>query len=126
MNEKILIIDDEESICDLLRRFLEGRGYNVFTAKTAKEGIRKLRAVKPAVILLDIVMPSIDGLKALKLMKRIDKDVDVIMATGVVDQDMAEKTRDLGAVEYILKPFDLDYLKSVILWRLTIKGKQEV
>lgn len=119
---KILIVDDEKNICTLLKRFLTSRGYTVITANSAREGILKLKKAKPAIVLLDIRMPLISGIKALRLMRKIDKQVDIIMATGVRDNDIALETQELGATEYIVKPYNLEHVLNVLRVHLASKA----
>ena len=94
----------------------------MITATSTREGLRKTRDEKPSIVLLDIKMPFIDGIKAIKLLKRIDQAIDIIMISGVVDQNIVRRSMDYGAVEYILKPFTLEYVKNCINVRMAIKG----
>jgi len=126
MKAKILVIDDEQAICDLLKRFLTKRGYEVTVANSAEEGISKLEGEKPEVVLMDIRMPGMNGIEAVKKIRDIDEKVGIIMATAVLDERMAKEAIDLGASDYIIKPFDLDYLEKTLLVKLTmIKASEE-
>ncbi|MFC1480223.1 response regulator [Candidatus Omnitrophota bacterium] len=118
MKERILVIDDEVEICGLLKTFLTGQGYEVITATSAQEGIEKLESEKPKVILLDIRMPGMDGVEAIKRIREVDKHVGIIMATAVMDEKVAQETVKLGASDYIIKPFDLEYLKQSVLVKI--------
>ena len=120
MKGKILVIDDEVEICEMLRNYLEKKGYEVITSHSAIEGIEKLKSEKPKVVLLDIRMPKMDGIEALRRIKEIDRDVAVIMATGVIDENIAQKTIRLGAVDYIVKPFNLKYLEKSLLVKIAM------
>jgi two-component system, NtrC family, response regulator AtoC len=112
MKEKILVIDDEKAIRDVLEAFLTKKGYEVVVASSAEEGIEKVRTEKPRVILLDIRMPGMSGVDAIKRIREIDKDVGILMATAVLDEEIARQTIKLGASDYIIKPFDLNYLEK--------------
>jgi two-component system, NtrC family, response regulator AtoC len=112
MKEKILVIDDEKVIRDVLEAFLAKKGYEVVSASSAEEGIEKLKTEKPKVILLDIRMPGMSGVDAIKRIREIDKDVGILMATAVLDEEIARQTIKLGASDYIIKPFDLNYLEK--------------
>ncbi|MFH1877951.1 MAG: response regulator [Candidatus Omnitrophota bacterium] len=118
--ETILVIDDEKEICKLLEKFLTLKGYRAIVANSAEEGIRKLKEANPRVILLDIRMPGLDGIEAIKKIREIDKKVGIIMATAVIDQGIAQETVKLGASDYILKPFDLDYLEKSLMVKIAM------
>jgi len=120
MDKKILVIDDEAEVCRLLETFLKKQGYTAISTTSASEGLEKLRSEKPAAVLLDIRMPDMDGMEAMRRIRTIDKDIPIIMATAVVDQKIAQEAADLGATDYIIKPFDLDYLKKVLLAKLAM------
>jgi len=118
MKGKVLVVDDEKVIRDMLRDFLKKKGYEVLTAATAMEGIEKLKKEKPKVILLDIRMPGLSGVDAIKKIREADKDVGIIMATAVIDEEIAKETIRLGASDYILKPFDLEYMEKSLMVKL--------
>jgi len=118
VDKRILVIDDEEEVCKLLEDFLTREGFQVTTALSAKEGLEKLQQEKIEVILLDIKMPEMDGIEAIKRIRELNKTVGIIMTTAVMDQKVAEEAIKLGASEYILKPFDLNYLKNSLLVKI--------
>ncbi|MBD3426414.1 MAG: response regulator [Candidatus Omnitrophica bacterium] len=118
MKAKILVVDDEKTIRDILETFLEKKGYEVATAATAEECLEKLKNEKPKIILLDIRLPGMSGVEAIKKIRRIDENVGVIMATAVLDEEVAKKTIEMGAADYIVKPFDLDYLEKTLTVKL--------
>ncbi|MDP8298844.1 MAG: response regulator [Candidatus Tantalella remota] len=120
MNEKILVIDDEIEICNLLQTFLTREGYQAITATSAAEGIEKLQSEKPKLVLLDIRMPGMDGVEAMKKIREIDENVAIIMATAVVDKKTADEIASMKATDYIIKPFDLDYLRNTLLAKLAM------
>ena len=120
MKAKILVIDDEVEICNLLKSFLTKKGYEVATATSAAEGLEKIEKEKPKVILLDIRMPDMDGIELLKRIRGIDKDVGVIMATAVNDENTAQEAVSLGAADYIIKPFDLEYLERSLIVKIAL------
>lgn len=118
MKAKILVIDDELHICNLLEEFLTREGYDVTTSTSAREGIEKIKVERPQIILLDIRMPDMSGIEAIKKIREVDKNVGIIMATAVMDEKIAQEAIKLGAEEYIVKPFDLDYLKKSLLAKI--------
>jgi two-component system response regulator (stage 0 sporulation protein F) len=118
MMERILIVDDEVHTVRLLQKFLTSKGYEVHTATDGREAVQKVTEVKPHVVLLDIIMPGMDGLDTLKEIKKIDSHAAIIMITAVIDEDMAKKAMQLGAFDYVTKPFDLDYVETCVLVKI--------
>lgn len=116
--EKLLVIDDEARICEILRKFLTKKGYDVSTATSVLAGIEKVKNEKPKVVFLDIRMPGMTGVEAIKRIKEINPKIGIIMATAVVDEKVAQETIRMGASDYIIKPFDLDYLEKTLLVKL--------
>ena len=112
MVKKLLVVDDEEEICDFLKSFFEDRQFTVETAHSGVQAIEKARKFGPHVILLDIQMPEMDGLKALKILKEENPKVKVIMVTAVETQEKIEESMRLGADNYITKPLSLEYLEN--------------
>lgn len=118
--EKILLVDDEDALRKLLAEFFARKGFQVVEAKNGEEAIRLTRSEKPSVILLDIMMPGMDGILTLKKIREFDKEVGVIFTTAVHDEKIAQEAAELGSYHYILKPFDLQYLELVVMTRLTL------
>lgn len=118
MGEKILIIDDEKHIVDALKLFLEMKGYDVIGTTSVIEGIGMVKTEKPKVIFLDINMPEMTGIEALKKIREIDKKIGIIMATAVIDENVAKQAMELGASDYIIKPFDLKYMEKSLMVKL--------
>ena len=115
---KILVVDDEEQICELLDKFLSQEGYQVITAATGEEALEKLEEESPQLVLLDIRMPGMGGIECLRKIKEKDEKIGVIMTTAVGDTDTIKEALSLGVNDYILKPIDLDYLgKLIISWK---------
>jgi DNA-binding response OmpR family regulator len=112
---KILTVDDQMGIDSFFYEFFTARKYEVFNATSGKEALKIVEKEKPRIILLDINMKGMDGIETLKKIKEIDKDVSVIMVTGVKDEDVAKKAKELGADDYITKPLSLEYLDKVVL-----------
>lgn len=104
---KILIVDDDDGILRLVARMLQPHGYEVISARDGAEAIRVARLERPHVILMDVLMPGMDGYTALDVIKkdRYIADMPVVMLTGI-DLDMNKKLAEgLGASGYLTKPF---------------------
>src|SRR6266513_699368 len=111
---RILIVDDDPEVVALLREFLERNGYAVDSAANGREGLSRIVAARPDLVLLDIRMPDMDGMRALQLARAIDPTLAVIMVTGNEDIDLARETLRAGAVDYVAKPLDLEYLARAV------------
>ena len=90
------------------------------TAKDGTEALLLVQKEKPSAILLDIMMPGMDGIVTLKRIREIDPDVSVVMATSIQDERVTREATALGAYGYVLKPFDMQYLEMVVLTRLEV------
>ena len=120
---KILVVDDEKDITDMLARFLKDAGHEPITAQSGLEAVEKVTKDKPEIVLLDIRMPGMDGVETLKKIRALDPKIGVIMITAFSDEATAKKCIELGAFDYITKPISLDYLeKAVILKLLKIRS----
>ena len=110
--KKILIIDDEEGIQTLLLDVLSGQGYEIISAKNGAEGLISAKRNKPDLILLDIMMPEIDGFTVQQLLKEDPgtRNITVLFITGTSVIDNAVRAISQGAAGYIEKPFDLEVL----------------
>ncbi|ODS34326.1 MAG: two-component response regulator [Candidatus Scalindua rubra] len=88
---KILIVDDEVKACELLERFLEAKKYNVITSNSGEDALKKVKNKKPDIILLDVRMPGMDGMEVLRRVRKLDKDVGIIVVTAVKDEEIGKK-----------------------------------
>lgn len=113
--EKILIVDDEQEIAELLEEVLEQLGYKTAMAFSKAQASEVLREFEPRIVLLDIRLPDGDGISFLKEIKASQPAVEVIMITGLADRDIAIEALREGAADYICKPIDLDYLANSLL-----------
>jgi len=120
----ILVVDDEKDICTVLSNSLSQEGYRVLTAHNGKMALQLTKKEKPDLILLDIKMPIMDGIEVLKKIKRIKRKPVVIMLTAYGTLETARKAMKLGAYDYITKPFDLFFLKSLVKEALGEAGKK--
>ena len=110
MGEKVLVVDDEFEIRDLLSRFLTEEGYEVIVASNGEEALELAETENPEVILLDIKMPGIDGIEICKRLKAKEKTrfIPVIMATAL--WDTYSEAIESGAEDFVTKPFNLTEL----------------
>ena len=115
---KILVIDDEPEVCELLADFLRMQGYQAMYASRSVEGLALAEKEKPDLVLLDIMMPEMDGLECLQRIRKSSPESIVIMVSGLKDEKVAKEAIRLGAYDYIGKPFDLSYLKDNLLARI--------
>ncbi len=114
MSVRILIVDDEEIIIRSCMRILSDGSNVVESAQDGWQALRKNDENPYDIIVLDIMMPKIDGLEVLQQVKERHPDVDVIMVTGLSKVETAVKAMKLGAFDYLSKPFDPDELKHVV------------
>jgi len=124
-NQKILVVDDEERMARFIRLNLEHDGFQVIEAYRGQNAMDKLRTALPDLILLDIMMPDIDGFEVLKMIREIS-GVPVIMLTAKGEEDDKVKGLELGADDYITKPFSPRELVSrvkAVLRRSEIPGE---
>ncbi|MFH1139749.1 MAG: response regulator [Pseudomonadota bacterium] len=115
MTKTILLVDDEEDIRLVLGLALADLGYRVLTAENGQEGLAKFREFAPPIIITDIKMPDIDGVELLRKIKRENPDAEVIMITGHGDMDVAIKSFQHQAVDFITKPIDVESLEKALV-----------
>jgi len=105
--ETILIVDDEEDIIELIKYNLKNEGYSILTAMTGEEAIKIAKASQPDLIVLDLMLPGIDGLEVTKYLKNNEKtrDLPIVMLTAKGEESDIVTGLELGANDYIAKPF---------------------
>ena len=125
MTYKILIVDDEEDIVAALSIRLKALGYDVIPAYDGMEGLLKAREEKPDLILLDIMLPKLDGYKVCRILKFDEKfrHIPIIMITAKGDESNIKMGEEVGADAYVPKPFNPEELMSKIE-ELLKKGKK--
>jgi len=125
---RVLVVDDEESVRNLLQRILEGTGYQVSTAANGKEALYKMSLGETELVLLDIKMPEMSGIEVLSKLTADSPDTCAIMVTSVAETETAVEAMKLGAYDYILKPFDRDDVLRKVLgaierWKRQLREK---
>ncbi len=116
---KVLVVDDEPEVRQVLLEFLSSRGYDVSVASGGAEAVALVESTRPDLVLLDVAMPGMDGVETLKRIVAIEPDLAVIMVTANADIGVTSKLLALGAVDYVPKPFDLDYLDQAVSIQVT-------
>ncbi|HWM79370.1 MAG TPA: response regulator [Methylomirabilota bacterium] len=111
---KILVVDDDPEVRMATRDFLASKGHDVTLAEDGVQALKLLATVKPDVVLLDVAMPEMDGMEALRRIVASYPNLPVIMVTANADIEITSKVLQLGAADYVPKPFDLDYLDQAI------------
>ena len=105
-NEKILVVDDDQNICELLRLYLTKEGYQVTLASDGEDALAKYGQVKPDMVLLDVMMPRLDGWEVCRRIRK-EGDTPVIMLTAKGETFDKVLGLELGADDYIVKPFEI-------------------
>ena len=114
MNERILVIDDEGKMRRVLEMSLSEQGYKIYLAENGEEGIKVLQEKDVDLVITDMKMPGIDGLKVLERAKELDPDCPVILMTAYGTVETAVKAMKEGAYDYILKPFELEEMNVLV------------
>jgi DNA-binding response OmpR family regulator len=111
---KILIVDDDVDIVRIVSTMLEGQGWQVLDAYRGEDALRIVREQRPDLVLLDIMMPGMNGIEVLREARRLAPGMRVIMTTAFGDVGSYLESMDLGACEYINKPFETGELLAMI------------
>lgn len=119
--KKILIVDDEPGVVKMIRYLLEKNAYTVVSATEGEEGLKLVQEEKPDLILMDIMMPTLDGNEVMRRLKESEatKDIPIIMLSALGQEGDVAKSLELGAIDYVVKPFHpqelLDRLKKIFI-----------
>ncbi len=114
----VIVIDDDPHILSLLEIYLSKKGVKTVTSISAKDAIRIMRTSHIKLALVDICMPDMNGVELLQQIQKITPSTHVIMITGLGDMEVAKKCMQLGAKDFITKPFDFEYLETSVLAEL--------
>lgn len=113
---KILVIDDERNICEMLKKYLTRKGYSVNACNSGKDGIEKAKKSKYALAIIDVVMPGMGGIEVIKTIEKLDDKIRFLIITGYSItgevSDLIEGSKRVHG--YIFKPFNLDHLGEKI------------
>jgi DNA-binding NtrC family response regulator len=121
-NVQILIVDDNKAICDYMQTLLEKDGFSVKTMSDPTTVEEEVRQGSYHVIILDLMMPKLDGIEVLRRIRAIDSDVAVVIFTAHPNLDTAVASMKLDAVDYIKKPFNVDEFREVLARVMKKKG----
>jgi two-component system, NtrC family, response regulator AtoC len=113
VRRRLLVVDDEPTILDIVREHFSAE-YDIGAAASATEAVRVLDQRRPDVILLDINMPGVDGLKLLMFLRKVDPGVPIIVVTANTSNKVAADCVKAGAFGYIPKPFNLTYMEHFV------------
>ena len=111
---QVMVVDDDLAMCGFLQNFLVSRGYGALTISDSDEAVRRFHAERPSAVLLDVIMPGMDGLAALAALKKIDHEVPVIVMSGQGGTQTVVQAMKLGATDFVCKPFEDHELEMLI------------
>jgi DNA-binding response OmpR family regulator len=117
---KILAVDDNAQVRELVRDFLESRGYEVALAEDGSAALEAIAASPPDVLLLDLMMPGVSGLAVLRRVRAEHPQVPTLVLTAVQEEIVGREALDLGAVDYLTKPVDLRLLERAVQAALSL------
>jgi DNA-binding NtrC family response regulator len=126
MAERVLVVDDDEGIREALTEYLESLEYSLVNASDGEDALNKYAKGDFEIILADLMMPNVDGMDLLKRIREIDEDVIFLMITGHPSIGTAVESINLGADDYITKPFHLEDVKirlNKALEKRSLKGR---
>jgi len=119
---RILIVDDDKAICDYMQTLLEKDGFIVKTLSDPTLVEDEVRAGDYHVMILDLMMPKLDGIEVLRRIRKLDSDIAVVIFTGYPNLETAVASMKLDAVDYIKKPFNVDEFRDVLARVMKKKG----
>ncbi len=111
---KVLVVDDDDEVQEVLARFLADAGYEVIQAEDGHAALDAVERERPDLVLLDIALPGLDGVETLRRLIIRHPDLRVIMVTANAEIPMTTRLVAMGAVDYVPKPFDLEYLHQAV------------
>ena len=114
MNERVLLLDDEKDFVDAMAERMRARGMEVTATTSPSEALKRAREESYDAIVMDFMMPEIDGLEALKELKKINPDLQIILLTGYATMKKNIEAKNLGAMALVEKPADIETLTDKI------------
>lgn len=104
---RMLIVDDEQDICEILKDYFTGKGFQVISVFSGEEALERIESESLDVLLLDILLPGLSGIEVLKRVKASQPDLRIVMITSLTDPALRQEASYYGAEGYVTKPFDL-------------------
>ena len=117
---RVLIVDDDAAVRETVRRLLTEKGHEVFEASSGAGAISAVKRIRPHLVLLDIDMPGMSGVETLRRIRESDGTAGVMMITGNDELETMALCRDYGAYDYLVKPFDLQYLEFSVYSKILL------
>lgn len=124
MSQTVLVIDDDENICELIRLYLDGEGYHIHFARDGSAGLDLVRQVNPDLVILDLMLPLINGYEVCRMIRK-NSQVPILMLTAKDSTRDKIEGLDSGADDYLVKPFDPQELAARVRARLRRASAQE-
>ncbi len=118
----ILIVDDDQDICDYMKTMLETAGYHVSTLSDPTEATDLIRSEEFHLLIIDLMMPKMDGIELIQRIRKIDSDIAIIVFTGYASVETAVEALKLDVSDYVRKPFDIEDFRDKIAEILKKKG----
>ena len=127
VKKRILIVDDEVNVCELLSETLKIAGYETFVATSGHEGLEKAVSVKPDLILLDVMMPVLSGWQVLERMRKASEmqDIPVVMLTAKSETESVLRSREFKVLDYFFKPVDMEELIRILPRYVGLRSQRE-
>lgn len=124
MPKKILVTEDSATILAMIKDVLESKGYEVITASDGQEALDKAKKENPDLIILDLMLPKLDGYKVCRFLKFDEKykNIPIVMLTARAEEKDIKIGKEVGADLYIPKPFDPEFILAKIAELLVVKG----
>jgi two-component system OmpR family response regulator len=119
---KILIVDDDRDICEYMRTMLEATGYEVATLSDPTHAVDRVREEEFHVLIIDLMMPKMDGIELIQRIRKVDSDVAIVVFTGYPSVETAVDALKLNVSDYVKKPFDMEEFRDRIAEILRKKG----
>ena len=123
MSAKVLLVDDEKDFLDIMAERMAARGMNVSTACSAEDALKMVQTESYDAVIIDFLMPEMDGFSALKMFKESRPELSVILLTANVTEEKRIEAIELGALDVIEKPADLNLLTQKIEEARTLRNK---
>ena len=126
MSAKVLLVDDEKDFLDIMAERMTARGMDVATAGSAEDALKMVEAESYDAVIMDLMLPEMDGFEALKLFKKSRPDISIILLTDNVPQETCLEAVKLGALDVIEKPADLNLLTQKIEEAKALRSKKVI